>query len=52
VRDAVRRDWANAQRAEASEKYYQELRRRYQVTVEPPQPVMATGSTPGRQRLP
>jgi hypothetical protein len=42
VRDAVRRDWANAQRAEASEKYYQALLRRYTVTVEPAQPVMAT----------
>jgi len=52
VRDAVRRDWANAQRAEASEKYYQALLRRYTVTVEPPQPVMATGSTSGRQTLP
>jgi PPIC-type PPIASE domain len=52
VRDAVRQDWANAQRAEASEKYYQALLRRYTVTVEPPQPVMATGSTPGRQTLP
>lgn len=51
VRDAVRRDWVDAQRAEASEKYYQELLRRYTVTVEPP-PVMATGSTPGRQTLP
>jgi parvulin-like peptidyl-prolyl cis-trans isomerase-like protein len=52
VRDAVRRDWANAQRAEASEKYYQELLRRYTVTVEPPPPVIATGSTPGQQTLP
>ncbi len=52
VRDAVHRDWANAQRAEASEKYYQALLRRYTVTVEPRQPVMATGSTLGRQTLP
>jgi parvulin-like peptidyl-prolyl isomerase len=52
VRDAVRRDWVNAQRAEASEKYYQVLLRRYTVTIEPPQPAMATGSTPGRQTLP
>ena len=42
VRDVVRRDWANAQRTEASEKYYQVLLRRYTVTVEPAQPVMAT----------
>ena len=42
VRDVVRRDWANAQRTEASEKYYQALLRRYAVTVERAQPVMAT----------
>ncbi|HSR90641.1 MAG TPA: peptidylprolyl isomerase [Gemmatimonadales bacterium] len=42
VRDVVRRDWANAQRTEVSEKYYQTLLRRYAVTVEPTQPVMAT----------
>jgi hypothetical protein len=42
VREVVRRDWANAQRAEVSEKYYQALLRRYTVTVEPAQPVMAT----------
>jgi hypothetical protein len=52
VRDAVRRDWGNALRAEASERYYRELLRRYSVTVEPPQPAMATGSTPGSQTLP
>ena len=51
VRDAVRRDWANAQRAETSEKYYQELLRRYTVTVELPQPVVATGSPLGRQAV-
>ena len=43
VRDVVRRDWANAQRTEASEKYYQALLRRYTITVERPQPVVATG---------
>jgi parvulin-like peptidyl-prolyl cis-trans isomerase-like protein len=42
VRELVRRDWANTQRAEATEKYYQALLRRYTVTVEPAQPVMAT----------
>lgn len=42
VREVVRRDWANAQRAQVSEKYYQALLRRYTVTVEPAQPVMAT----------
>jgi hypothetical protein len=44
VREVVRRDWANAQRAEASKKYYQALLRRYTVTVESAQPVVATGS--------
>jgi hypothetical protein len=42
VREVVRRDWANAQRAESNEKYYQALLRRYTVTVETAQPVMAT----------
>ena len=42
VREVVRRDWANAQRAEASEKYFQALLRRYTVTVEPAQSVLAT----------
>jgi hypothetical protein len=34
VRDAVRREWASAQRLEAKEKYYQALLRRYTVTIE------------------
>lgn len=34
VRDAVRREWSNAQRVERSKKLYQDLRRRYTVTVE------------------
>ena len=43
VRDVVRRDWTNAQRTEASEKYYHALLRRYTITVErAPQPVVAT----------
>ena len=50
VRDVVRRDWANAQRTEASEKYYQALLRRYTVTVEPPQPVMAAATARPRTR--
>jgi len=37
VRDAVRREWANAQRLEANEQFYQRLRQRYTVTVEPPE---------------
>ncbi len=34
VRDAVRREWANARRLEANEKFYQELLERYTVTIE------------------
>jgi hypothetical protein len=37
VRDAVRREWANAPRLAANEKFYQELLKRYTVTIEPPQ---------------
>ena len=37
VRDAVRREWANARRLEANEKFYQELLKRYTVTIERPQ---------------
>jgi hypothetical protein len=36
VRNAVRRAWENAQRVERSEKLYQDLRRRYTVTIEAP----------------
>ena len=34
VRDTVRRDWANAQRVEASERYFQQMLKRYSVTIE------------------
>jgi hypothetical protein len=34
VRDAVRREWANARRLETNEKFYQELLKRYAVTIE------------------
>ncbi len=34
VRAAVRREWLNAQRQEANEKFYQSLLRRYTVTLE------------------
>jgi hypothetical protein len=34
VRDAVRREWANAQRLEANEAFYRDLRKRYAVTIE------------------
>ena len=36
VRDDVRREWANAQRLELNEKFYQELYKRYSVTIESP----------------
>jgi hypothetical protein len=36
VRDAVRHEWENAWRAEANEKFYQELLKRYTVTIEQP----------------
>jgi hypothetical protein len=38
VRDAVRREWANTRRLEANEKFYQELLKRYVVTIERPDP--------------
>jgi hypothetical protein len=34
VRDAVRREWADAQQREASERYYQALLSKYKVTIE------------------
>ncbi len=34
VRDAVRREWDNARRLETNEKFYQELLKRYTVTIE------------------
>jgi parvulin-like peptidyl-prolyl isomerase len=52
VRDVVRRDWANARRTEASEKYYQALLRRYTVTVERPQPLVAAGTEQRMQTWP
>ena len=38
VRGAVRREWDNDRRLEANEAFYQELLKRYTVTVEEPQP--------------
>lgn len=38
VRDAVRREWDNAQRLASNEKFYQDLLKRYKVTVEQPGP--------------
>jgi hypothetical protein len=41
VRPAVRHEWANARRLEANEKFYQDLLKRYTVTIERPEPVEA-----------
>ena len=41
VRDAVRREWENARRLEGNERFYQELLKRYTVTIESPEPVKA-----------
>ena len=38
VRNAVRREWENARRLEANEKFYQERLRRYTVTIEQAEP--------------
>ena len=37
VREAVRREWANARRLEANEKFYAAMLKRYMVTIERPQ---------------
>jgi hypothetical protein len=39
VHEAVRREWANARRLESNEKFYQELLKRYVVTIEHPMPM-------------
>jgi len=41
LRDAVRREWANARRLESNEKFYQELLKRYTVTIERAEPLAA-----------
>ena len=38
VRDAVRREWANARRLEGNDKFYWELLKHYVVTIERPTP--------------
>jgi len=42
VRDVVRREWANARRLEGNAKFYQELLKRYAVSIERPPPVAAS----------
>jgi hypothetical protein len=44
IRDAVRREWQNAQQVEAEQKLYQSLRDRYEIVVETP-PAAAAGNT-------
>lgn len=38
VRDAVRREWDNASRLEANDKFYRDLLQHYAVTIEKPEP--------------
>jgi hypothetical protein len=42
VRDAVRREWDNARRLEANDKFYRELLKHYTVTIENPEPPKKT----------
>jgi hypothetical protein len=42
VRDTVRREWENARRLEANERFYQELAKHYAVTIERADPVEAS----------
>ncbi len=42
VRDSVRREWDNARRLEANEKFYRELLKHYTVTIENPEPPKKT----------
>ena len=48
VRDAVRRDWENANRLEANEKFYQDLLKHYTVTIEKPE-LAETKNFPARK---
>ena len=47
VRDAVRRAWVEARRVEANARFYADLRRRYEVTVEHPAASPGTGMVAG-----
>jgi hypothetical protein len=44
IRQAVAREWANAHRLEANERFYQELSRRYAVTIERPPTAIETNT--------
>lgn len=50
AREAIRREWANAERVEVSEKFYQALLRRYSVTIERPQLASAKQEASEAQR--
>jgi hypothetical protein len=45
VRDDVRRKWTHDQREQANDRYYADLRKRYEVTVERPTPAYANGAS-------
>lgn len=49
VREAVRREWLNTRRLEANERFYQELLKRYTVTVEPLAPAEPERGDGGEQ---
>ena len=48
VRDAVRREWQEAHRLEANEKFYRGLLERYTVTIEQPAPAEASNVPRGK----
>ena len=50
VREAVRREWANARRLEADAQFYQTLLRRYAVTIERPRVAGGTQDPAGARR--
>jgi hypothetical protein len=50
VRDDVRREWTNARRLEATEKFYEELLKQYVVTIQSPEPVKGTRLEAGGSR--
>jgi hypothetical protein len=50
IHAAVAREWANAHRLEANERFYQELLRRYTVTVERPPTAVETQPLTGQAR--
>lgn len=48
VHDAVRREWDEARRLEAKDKFYRELLKHYTVTMEKPEPVEASKVAMGK----